>query len=218
METVKKKRGRKPKETTIINNNPIFADDNDNIDNLIIKLNYNTNNSITHDIEELEDNLPNLKLSNISEVCWNCCHKFHSCIVGLPIKYENNIFNTIGDFCSLECAYRYAYEYHKDNIHEIINIINLYNNKKKNVTTNVKMAPPKTILKMFGGDLSIDEYRKNNSYYSINIPISIPVNINIERFDNNKNNVSELKIYRKNDINKNNKMIFNKLCQIKEGL
>jgi len=214
----KKKRGRKPKEKTIINDNPIFADDKDNIDDLIIKLNSNQNdNNLTYELNEF--NKQNLVgENNISEVCWNCCHCFHNDIVGLPIKYNNNIFSVIGDFCSLECAARYAYDNYKDDIHELFNLINLYNNIKYNKIDKIKMAQPKLTLKKFGGNLDINEYRKNKDYYDVNLPIIIPVNMNINKHETINNNLSEFKIYRKNDINKNNKLIFSKLCQLNTGL
>ena len=216
-EQIKKKRGRKPKETTIINNNPVFANDKDSIDDLIIKLNYsdiknndmindmindmNINNDILYNINDIT--------KNTSDICWNCCHGFDGIITGLPYKCTNNIFYTVGDFCSLECAARYAYDNHKDNIHEIINIINLYKNIKYGNNNKIKLALPRLTLKKFGGNLSIEEYRKNiNNIYNITIPITIPVNMNIEKYEYNKNISSNLKLYRKNN-NKDN--IFNKI-------
>ena len=65
--------------------------------------------------------------NNCGTLCWNCCHPFQEMVYGLPLKYISNIFYTYGDFCSLECASRYALEYF-DNYHEIISLINLYNN------------------------------------------------------------------------------------------
>ena len=121
---VKKKRGRKPKENIIINNNPIFADDKDNIENLIIKLNKNKNksnnilcsiNDYDYDYDSINNN--NYKEINISEICWNCCHKFNGIVTGLPLKYNNNIFYIIGDFCSLECCSRYAFEKYNNKIY-----------------------------------------------------------------------------------------------------
>ncbi len=212
-EPVKKKRGRKPKETYIVNNNPIFADDKDSIDDLIIKLNYNdpSNFDILFNITDVSNinDIVNENKSNISDVCWNCCHNFNNMITGLPYKYVNNIFYTIGDFCSLECAARYAYDNHKNNIYEIINIINLYNNIKFNNQDKIKMALPRLTLTKFGGKLSIEEYRKifNNSY-SVTIPIVIPININIDKCEYNKNNISNLKLYRKNNKKEN---IFDKI-------
>ncbi len=209
-EVIKKKRGRKPKDTHIINNNPIFADDNDSIDDLIIKLNYNdtSNSNIFFNIDDYDGNICQHN-SNISDICWNCCHNFDNMITGLPFKYVNNIFYTIGDFCSLECASRYAYENYKDNIYEIINIINLYNNIKYNDQSKIQLALSKLTLKKFGGNLTIEEYRKNfNNSYNVDIPIVIPININIDKCEYNKNNPSNLKLYRKN-IKKTN--IFDKI-------
>ena len=125
---VKKKRGRKPKENIIINHNPIFANDKDNIENLIIKLNKNNkenNTNILYSINEYDFN-KNYKEINLSDICWNCCHKFDEHIYGIPMKYIDNIFYIYGNFCSLECASRYAH----DNLHgydfsEIYSLINL---------------------------------------------------------------------------------------------
>jgi len=143
---IKKKRGRKPKENIINNPNPVFANDKDSIDDLIIKLNYenNDNNNMINEINEISE----VNDSSISEVCWNCCHKFDNFITGLPIKYTNNVFYTVGDFCSLECASRYAFENY-DNIYEIINIINIYNNIKYNKNYKINMAPNKLVLNKF---------------------------------------------------------------------
>ena len=70
--TIKKKRGRKPKNKEIINENPVF--DNQNTTDVIVKLNLN--NEINNNIELGNDNLNNdnyslLEDTNIS-LCWNC--------------------------------------------------------------------------------------------------------------------------------------------------
>ena len=197
-----KKRGRKPKENIIINNNPVFANDNENIEDLIIKLNNNKNddNNILYTINELELN-KDYKTYNISEICWNCCHKFNNIITGLPIDYNNNIFYTIGDFCSLECAARYAFNNYNNKIYEILPIINMYNNMKYGNTNKINMAPDKLLLKQFGGEMDIDDYRKNfNNIYYVNSPIIIPINNNIYKYElNNYNNIKDLKLYRKKE-------------------
>jgi len=209
-----KKRGRKPKENIIINNNPVFANDNENIEDLIIKLNNNKNDdsNILYTINELELNKDYNKY-NISEICWNCCHKFNNIITGLPIDYNNNIFYTIGDFCSLECAARYAFNNYNNKIYEIIPIINMYNNMKYGNIHKINMAPDKLLLKQFGGEMDINDYRKkfNNIYY-VNSPIIIPINNNIYKYElNNYNNIKDLKLYRKKELNNEKNSIFNKM-------
>tara|TARA_B100001059_G_C17814607_1_gene574358 strand:- start:1355 stop:1993 length:639 start_codon:yes stop_codon:yes gene_type:complete len=204
-QNIKKKRGRKPKENTIINNNPVFAEDTENIDNLIIKLKYEDNdNNIILSINDIDtDNNFNKKKNNC-ELCWNCCHQFNKNIVGLPIRYNNKRFYTVGDFCSLECAARYAYDNY-NNIYEIINIINLYNNIILNNNSKINMAPNRLVLKKFGGNINIDEYRNNNknNIYNINLPIIIHLNKNISKYEDKYNDKSNLLLYRKNNTDKN---------------
>lgn len=216
-QVVKKKRGRKPKDNTIINNNPVFAEDTENIDNLIIKLkcdNDSENDSnIIYSIDDI-DNYDNINGKKISEVCWNCCHSFNNNILGLPLRYNNNRFYTVGDFCSLECAARYAYENY-NNIYEIISIINLYNNMILNNNNKINLAPNKLILKKFGGNIDIDEYRNNNNnIYNINLPIIIHVNNNISKYENKYNDKNNLILYRKNNTDKNIFKNLNQDCNI----
>ena len=206
-QNIKKKRGRKPKENTIINNNPVFAEDTENIDNLIIKLKYEDNdNDIILSINDIDTDI-NININkkiNTCELCWNCCHAFNKNIVGLPIRYNNNRFYTVGDFCSLECSARYAYDNY-NNIYEIINIINLYNNSILNNVSKINMAPNRLVLKKFGGNINIDDYRNNNknNIYNINLPIIIHLNKNISKYENKYNNKSNLLLYRKNNTDKN---------------
>ena len=67
------------------------------------------------------------------------------------------------------------------------------------------MAPNKLVLKKFGGNLDIEEYRNNNNnnIYNINLPIIIHLNKNISKYENKYNDKSNLLLYRKNNIDKN---------------
>ena len=203
-----KKRGRKPNKKIIYKENPVFADDNLNISDLIIKLNDDKKNE--NNLNLLVDD--NYQLSQVSQnsknkVCWNCCHKFHNIVLGLPINYNNDIFHTIGEFCSIECISRYALDNYNDDIYEIFPLINLYNNVMNNSVNKIRIAPNKLVLNIFGGDMTIDDYRNNNSeIYDIKLPIVIPVNYNINKYSSkNNNNLSNgLKLYRKKKLDNNN--------------
>ena len=104
-----KKRGRKPKENIIKNDNPVFDNQNNN-DNLIIRLKKIT--SIENNLDSFEDKEVFEEIDNKCNcsACWNCCHDFDNNIYGMPIKFTNNIFHIYGFFCSLECASRYAFD------------------------------------------------------------------------------------------------------------
>ena len=62
--TIKKKRGRKPKNKEIINENPVF--DNQNTTDVIVKLNLN--NEINNNIELGNDNLNNDNYSLLQRI------------------------------------------------------------------------------------------------------------------------------------------------------
>jgi len=215
---VKKKRGRKPKNNIIVNNNPIFDGLNDN-ENLVINLvKDNMNNNIEYDElidnsnDNDNDNDNNNLNNNSSEICWNCCEKLYNNRCGLPVKLINNVFYTLGDFCSPECACRYSIDTFENNYHEHYSLINLYNKIKSNEDT-IKPAGNKLLLKKFGGYQTIDEYKK---YFKNNIiiyPYTIPIKTNIEsnvNSLNNLNNLNNLKLFRKNK----NKNIKNSISNI----
>ena len=113
----KKKRGRKPKNKIVINDNPVF-ENKDKVDNLIAcisskKIKYENKNLLSDlkEINETEkdysfisDNKDTIQTQNRS--CWNCCCDIKT-IISLPIKYNKEVFYTNGDFCTFECAGRY---------------------------------------------------------------------------------------------------------------
>ena len=214
----KKKRGRKPKNNVIVNDNPVFETHNNDY---IIKLNsVNIHNN--QNIDNIRENdychQNSIITNNISELCWNCCEKLNcNNIYGIPIIYKNKIFYTYGDFCSFECGLRYI----KDNFDsnkflEISSYTNLYKKEILNNDDVINIAPHRLLLKKFGGNLSIDEYRSNNIKYGNNI-LNIPIGTQLyHTFEENKeildsnNDNSDLRLYRtKNKTNSDIKSILN---------
>ena len=139
--------------------------------------------------------------------CWNCCHDINSGIISYPVKYINKIFYTNGNFCSYECAGRYIFDTFNDiEIWEKYNLLNFYYNINTNNNKNINIPPNKLRLKIFGGDLSREEYiNSNNSSYDGYLPPIIPIN-NLFYDNENKNIIydNDLKLYRKKKINKKN--------------
>ena len=207
----KKKRGRKPKNNITINENPVF---NNTLDtSLVIKLDNlveeeNKEDDINNLVGDIEKNDEEIETKKTSEVCWNCCHGFHKNIIGLPIKVSNNLFYTIGDFCSLECACRYALDNYENNYHEILSLVNLYNYQINNKP--ICIAKNKLELVKFGGNLTIEEYRKD---FQVNDHIIEPlvkhITINNNRSIIKNNNLNNLKLFRKKLINENDNSISN---------
>lgn len=150
-----------------------------------------------------------LKINTTSNsVCWNCCHCINDEVLSQPIKYENNVFTTVGNFCSYSCISRYIIDSNEssENIFNKLSTLNLYCNIKNNTKSkSVTPAPSKLVLKMFGGNMDINEYRFKNEEYLIttNIePIVKCIDISVKELhiktNNSKENMKEFKLYRKN--------------------
>ena len=209
-EKPKKKRGRKPKK----NVPAVEMNTNTLSNNMVIKLNH-INEETTTVLPYSDDNFCINKSNNCGSLCWNCCHPFQEIVYGLPLKYISGIFYTYGDFCSLECATRYALEYF-DNYHEIISLVNLYNNITNKTTDKiVSMAPNKLLLKSFGGTMDIEEYRKgfsDKNIHDIKIPPILPIKHTIDTHEiNSGSNKTNLKLYRKKPLPSEKKSITNSM-------
>ena len=77
--------------------------------------------------------------------------------------------------------------------------------------TKINPAPNKLSLKLFGGNLSIDEYRDNfnkSNIHDIKLPPILPIKHIIDTFETNSgNSKSNLKLYRKKPLPSENKSI-----------
>lgn len=97
-------------------------------------------------------------------VCFWCCHSFNWPASILPKSYDTykNIYYGEGHFCSPECALAYNYADNKisDSTkwlqHTLLEY--LYSDLYRN--SILSCAPPRSLLRMFGGPLDIAQYRE----------------------------------------------------------
>ena len=108
------------------------------------------------------------KISSIREysehtACFWCCHKFNGTQFVSPVSYDahKNIYVCQGNFCSPECSLAYLYSEHTMSEgtrwirHSLLN--QLYSSM---YMEGISPAPPRTLLRMFGGPLDIEQFRK----------------------------------------------------------
>lgn len=94
--------------------------------------------------------------------CWWCCHPFEGEEYHMPYKYDDrrNKFNTTGVFCSWSCMKALAIDkYGITKGGEICQFITLMRKRATKNLGGVQSAPNRFALKMFGGPLSIEEFR-----------------------------------------------------------
>ncbi len=96
--------------------------------------------------------------------CFWCCHAFSWTPCLLPKSYDayKNLYSCEGNFCSPECALSYSYndsktfESTKWLQHALLG--SLYSELYK--TKTLSPAPPRSLLRLFGGPLDIEQFRE----------------------------------------------------------
>lgn len=96
--------------------------------------------------------------------CWWCCHKFEGMPIGLPDRYYMDKFYLFGIFCSFNCALSYNINLNDNKLWERYNLLHFLYKKMFNFNNKISPAPTRELLKMFGGPLSIEEFRKKTEY------------------------------------------------------
>jgi len=141
--------------------------------------------------------------------CWWCCHTFNGVPCALPESYRKEKFYVNGCFCAFNCAASYNFSKNDDNMWERYSLLNLMYKKLYNRNfVKINLAPPRETLKMFGGYLSIDEFRENSyknekTYMVIKPPlISIIPKIEENIATSNKNLKNNFPLVNENILNK----------------
>lgn len=105
--------------------------------------------------------------------CWWCCHPFDTIPVSSPTSYDkgSDSFELSGNFCSLACCKAHTIQSSYSN--KTIILANLKIMAKRlglKYTDRIMPAPPRQALKVFGGYLTIEEFReKSKGMIAVNV-------------------------------------------------
>jgi hypothetical protein len=99
--------------------------------------------------------------SKTSVWCWWCCHPFDTQPIPCPINYDkiHDRFEVKGVFCSIGCCAAYSVENYKSLTHVYTFNKRILKETDHDTISSFKTAPSKTVLKVFGGHMSIEEFR-----------------------------------------------------------
>ena len=129
--------------------------------------------------------------------CYHCSESINiNEYLSMPVEYDDksNRFKFMGYYCSWECMKTYNLESNSSYKNMIFNNIQqLYTQSGGNDEVQLNFAPSRTQLKCYGGELSIQEFKKSNvriPFKTFKYPM-IPENVHIERQDNFTLNDSE---------------------------
>jgi hypothetical protein len=96
-------------------------------------------------------------------LCWWCAHNFDTTPLPCPINYNhvNKHYKVNGIFCSWPCVAAHSIEKYTNItlVYQLMRELEHVNCKESCDCENIRIAPPKYILKDFGGYMSIKDYR-----------------------------------------------------------
>ena len=132
--------------------------------NNIIKNDNNCKNKVNQILIPFKNSNKNgVWPERINIYCWHCCHPFKNKPISIPMYIKQNTFYVYGVFCSYNCGAAYSLnsnDYNKSIKHGLLcHMYSILFKDKKFI--DICPAPPKEILQIFGGNITIDNYRNN---------------------------------------------------------
>jgi hypothetical protein len=114
--------------------------------------------------------------------CWHCCHPCGRPPIPIPVAYDikKNVFTVRGAFCSWGCLKAYSrdgYSSHRSSTMAMHVAIFRKRCQPGRKLEHTVPAPPRGLLKVFGGTLTIEEFRKaslDGDTYTILPPKMVP--------------------------------------------
>ena len=111
--------------------------------------------------------------------CFWCCHTFTHRPVILPIRDTGEYIQVTGNFCSPECATAYLFDMRQDSHTRWEQLSLLYRLYGEVCNGKIHPAPSRNVLTLFGGNLSIQEYRNLFQSQKVRIDIHLPPMVSI---------------------------------------
>jgi hypothetical protein len=115
----------------------------------------------------------------VDAACFWCCHTFVNRPVVLPIRDTGEYLQVMGNFCSPECALSYLFDMRQDSHTRWEQLALLNRVYGEACGGKIYPAPARSTLKLFGGALSIQEYRNIIRSHKVRVDIHLPPMVSI---------------------------------------
>jgi hypothetical protein len=164
-ETQPQKSESKPVETTVTTTNEADVDY------------YNLKANLLVQFKDSSDIRTIPKTSDVA--CFWCCHTFINRPVVLPIRDTGEYLQVMGNFCSPECACAYLFDMRQDSHTRWEQLALLFRVYSEACGGKIHPAPSRNVLKLFGGNLSITEYRNLIRSHKVRVDVHLPPMVSI---------------------------------------
>jgi len=138
---------------------------------------YNINSNLLFQFNNYNDRKTIPEKSDAA--CFWCCHTFTNRPVVLPIRDTGEYLQVTGNFCSPECASAYLFDMRQDSHTRWEQLALLYRVYAESCDGKIHPAPSRNILTLFGGNLSIQEYRGLIRSHKVRVDIHLPPMVSI---------------------------------------
>jgi hypothetical protein len=115
---------------------------------------------------------------NTDVACYWDCHPFRGSPYVIPTVIEEGVWRVYGNFCCPECAAAYLFNERMDS-HVKWERYALLNRLYASGADPVHLAPPPTVLRLFGGPMDIVDYRSTVAEKRIRVDVMTPPMISI---------------------------------------
>jgi len=100
-------------------------------------------------------------------LCWYCCHSYGDHPIPMPVEYDEKkkVYTVSGCFCSFACMTKYSQESitrYSATGKKGMAIFQFWKDVTKSSSPAIPRAPPKQFLDVFGGHMTIEEFRKSS--------------------------------------------------------
>lgn len=114
-----------------------------------------------------------------ASACLWCCHTFEGRPVVLPLHDHGDYLSVFGNFCCPECAMAHLFDMRQDSHSRWEQLALLNRVYADAVGGRIYPAPSKTVLTLFGGMYSIEEYRSLICQQKVRVDIHLPPMVSI---------------------------------------
>jgi hypothetical protein len=118
--------------------------------------------------------------------CFWDCHTFRGPPCVIPMKIETDIWHVYGNFCCPECATAFLFKESLDTHVKWERYALLNRLYAGGGADGIRLAPPRTVLRLFGGSLDISEYRTITAEKRMRIDVTMPPMISITQIMDTK--------------------------------
>ena len=107
--------------------------------------------------------------------CWWCTHEFSTPAFYLPHWVVDGTFHVTGHFCSYNCALAYNVSMKDNTVCQRSNLLwILYSSWLGSKNAPPLPAPPREVLKRFGGWMTIEEFREHTAVLGHGVRLMLP--------------------------------------------